>query len=156
MILNLEVDTVPIIKHQDASTREGSSPGLEVRDLVDAECGSESLKIGVVTVSPNSRIPRHIHTNTEEAMVILEGKLDLVLGRQRATVEVGQTVLAPAGTTHGFTNPYPEPAKILFVFPTQNADRVLSSVPGTTSGFPSTQGLAGYSSPQDRPLEPRA
>ena len=146
---------MPIIKQQDASTREGSSPGLEVRDLVDAGCGGESLKIGIVTVSPNSRIPRHIHTNTEEAMVVLEGKLDLVLGRQRATVEAGETVLAPAGTTHGFTNPYPEPAKILFVFPTQNADSVLSSVPGTTSGFPSTQGLSGYSSPQDRPLEPR-
>ena len=147
---------MPIIKHQDASSREGSSPGLEVRDLVDAGCGSESLKIGVVTVSPNSRIPRHIHTNTEEAMVILEGKLDVVLGRQRATVEAGETVLAPAGTTHGFTNPYAEPAKILFIFPTQNADRVLASVPGATSGFPSTQGLTGYASPQDRPLEPRA
>ena len=146
---------MPIIRHRDASSREGSSPGLEVRDLIDAAYGSESLKVGVVTVSPNSRIPRHIHTNTEEAMVVLEGKLDLVLGRQRATVEAGETVLAPAGTTHGFTNPYSEPAKILFVFPTQSADRVLASAPGATSGFPSEQGLTGYTSPKDRPLDPR-
>ena len=56
----LEVVAVPIIKREDASTREGSSPGLEVQDLVDAAHGSVSLKVGVVTVSPNSRIPRHM------------------------------------------------------------------------------------------------
>ena len=144
---------MPIIKHQDATTREGSSPGIEVQDLVDAAHGSASLKVGVVTVAPNSRIPRHIHTNTEEAMVILEGKLNVVLGRQRETVGPGQTVLAPSGTTHGFTNPYAEPAKILFVFPTHHVERVLTSIVGTTLGFPSTQGLSGYSSPKDRPLD---
>ena len=146
---------MPIIKHEDASIREGSSPGLEVRDLVDADHGSVSLKVGVVTVAPNSRIPRHIHTNTEEAMVVLEGKLNVVLGRQRETVEPGQTILVPSGTTHGFTNPYSEPAKILFVFPTHHVEGVFSSVDGATSGFLSETGLTGYSSPKNRPLDRR-
>ena len=146
---------MPIIKHADVSTREGSSPGLEVQDLVDAAQGSASLKVGVVTVPPNTRISRHIHPNTEEAIVVLEGKLNVVLGRQRETVGPGQTVLAPAGTTHGFTNPYPEPAKILFVFPTHHVERVLTSIDGATSGFLSESGLSGYSSPQERPLDER-
>jgi hypothetical protein len=30
---------------------------------------------------------------------------------------------------------------------------VLVSIPGATSGFLSEQGLSGYASPQDRPLE---
>lgn len=146
---------MPIIKHQEAPTKEGDSPGLELVNLVDAANGSDSLKVGVVTVAPNSRIHRHIHTNAEEAMVVLEGKLNVVLGRQRETVEAGDAVLAPPGTTHGFTNPYPEPAKILFVIPTHDVDRVLSSVDGTTSGFLSEAGLTGYSSPKDRPLDHR-
>jgi hypothetical protein len=54
---------------------------------------------------------------------------------------------------HGFLNRTHAPARLLFVFPTQQVERVLASVSGTTVGFPSEQGLTGYASPQDRPLE---
>ena len=146
---------MPIIKKQDNNTRQGSSPGLEVRDIVDAEQGTHALKIGEVTIAPNTRLPRHIHTNTEEAMIVLEGTLDALVGRERMTIGPGHTVLAPAGTTHGFVNRSGEPARIMFIFPTHEPDRVLSSVDGATSGFLSESGLSGYSSPQDRPLEHR-
>ena len=66
---------MPIFKKQDNNTRRGSGPGLEVRDILDAEHGTDALKIGEVTIAPNTRLPRHIHTNTEEAMVVLEGTL---------------------------------------------------------------------------------
>jgi len=144
---------VPIITKQDVTPRAGSAPGLEVSDLVDAVQGSQSLKIGELTIAPNTRVPRHIHPNTEEAMIILEGTLDVVLGNQRMTVGPGDVVLAPAGTMHGFLNRTQEPARLLFVFPTQQVERVLASVSGATVGFPSEQGLTGYASPQDRPLE---
>ena len=146
---------MPIFKKQDNNTRQGSSPGLEVRDIVDAERGTHALKIGEVTIAPNTRLPRHIHTNTEEAMVVLEGALDAVVGRERMTIGPGDTVLAPAGTTHGFVNRYDQPARILFIFPIHEPDRVQSSVDGATSGFLSEAGLSGYSSPHDRPLENR-
>ncbi len=146
---------MPIIKKQDNNTRQGSSPGLEVRDIVGAEQGTHALKIGEVTIAPNTRLPRHIHTNTEEAMVVLEGTLDVVVGRERMTIGPGHTVLAPAGTTHGFVNRSDQPARILFIFPTHEPDHVLSRVEGATSGFLSETGLSGYSSPRDRPLEHR-
>lgn len=144
---------MPIIKKQDMQQREGNAPGLEVRDIVDEAQGTTSLKIGELTIPPNTRVPRHIHTNTEEAMVVLEGTLDVVVGRQRMTIGPGHTVLAPAGTVHGFVNRYDEPARLLFIFPTHQPDRVLASVSGATSGFLSEAGLSGYSSPHDRPLE---
>lgn len=144
---------MPIFRKQDNNTRQGSSPGLEVRDIVDAEQGTHALKIGEVTIAPNTRLPRHIHTNTEEAMVVLEGTLDVVLGRERMTIGPGHTVLAPAGTTHGFVNRSDVPARILFIFPIHEPDRVQSRVEGATSGFLSESGLSGYSSPRDRPLE---
>jgi len=146
---------MPIFKKQDNKPREESSSGLNVRDIVDAEQGTHALKIGEVTIAPHTRLPRHIHTNTEEAMVVLEGTLDAVVGRERKSIGPGDTVLAPAGTTHGFVNSSDEAARILFIFPTHAPDHVQSSIDGATSGFLSEAGLSGYSSPQNRPLENR-
>ena len=146
---------MPIINKELLTRKEESSPGLDSRILVDADQGSQSLKIGELIIAPNTRLPRHIHPNTEEAMIILEGTLDVVLGRDRMTIGPGDTVLAPAGTTHGFVNRYEEPARLLYVFPTHEVDRVLSRVPGATSGFASEAGLTGHSSPQERPLDER-
>lgn len=144
---------MPIIRKQDWSKREELFPGLEFYDIADAAQGTHSLKVGQVTIAPNTRVPRHIHTNTEEAMVVLEGTLDALVGPQRISITSGDAVLAPAGTVHGFVNRYDTPARVLFVFPIHNPDRVLASVSGATSGFPSEQGLTGYVSPHDRPLQ---
>ncbi len=144
---------MPIINKRELAKREGAAPGLEVCILVDEERGSHSLRVGELTIAPNSRVPRHIHPNTEEAMIILEGTLDVLVGNERATLGPGHTVLAPAGATHGFVNRFDGPARILFVFPTHHVERVLTSISGATSGFPSEAGLTGYSSPKDRPLD---
>jgi quercetin dioxygenase-like cupin family protein len=146
---------VPIINKQDLTKSAGAAPGLETCVLVGMEQGSQSLHIEEVTVAPNARIPRRIHPHTEVAIIVLEGMLDALLGRQRMTIGSGHTVLAPAGTAHGFLNRYEAPARVLFVFPMHQIEHVLVSVPGATSGFLSEQGLSGYASPQDRPLEKR-
>jgi quercetin dioxygenase-like cupin family protein len=145
---------MPIIRRSDLNKGEQSSPGLESITMVDAAHGSDSLRVGEVTIAAMSRVPRHTHTNTEEAMVLLEGRLDALVGRQRITIEPGDLVLAPAGTVHGFVNQSDTPARLLFVFPRHDPDRVLSTPSNAPpSGFPSEQGLSGFSSPHDRPLE---
>lgn len=146
---------MPIINKQDLSTKAGAALGLETCVLVGAEQGSQSLHIEEVTVAPNARIPRCINPHIEVAIIVQEGKLDALLGRERMTIGPGHTVLAPAGTAHGFLNRYEEPARVLFVFPTHQVEQVLVSVPGATSGFLSEKGLSGYASPYDRPLEER-
>ena len=146
---------MPIIHKQDLNKRAGAAPGLEACVLVGAAQGSQSLHIEEVTVMPNARIPRCIHPNTEVAVIVQEGKLDAILGRERMTIGPGHTVLAPAGTVHGFLNRFEEPARLLFVFPTHQVEQVPVSVPGATTGFPSEKGLSGYQSPQNRPLGER-
>ena len=146
---------MPIIKKTDMNRRIGLTPGLEELDIVDAAPGTDFLKIGEVTIAPNTRLPRHLHTNSEEVMVILEGTLDVLLGSERKTLGPGHTILAPSGTTHGFVNRYDVPARLMYIFPIHDPDQVQSSVEGTTSGFLSEQGLTGYNSPHDRPLEQR-
>jgi quercetin dioxygenase-like cupin family protein len=114
--------------------------------------GSRSLHIEEVSVAPNARIPRRINPHTEVAIIVQEGKLDAILGRERVPIGQGDTVLAPAGSAHGFLNRYEEPARLLFVYPTHQVEQVEVSIPGATLGFPSEKGLSGYQSPQDRPL----
>jgi quercetin dioxygenase-like cupin family protein len=143
---------VPIIKRQELSRRAGIAAGAESSILVGLDQGSRSLHIEEVSVAPNARIPRRINPHTEVAIIVQEGKLDAILGRERVAIGQGDTVLAPAGSAHGFLNRYEEPARLLFVYPTHQVEQVEVSIPGATLGFPSEKGLSGYQSPEDRPL----
>ena len=145
---------MPIIRTSDRNRNEAISEGLESFSIVDAAHGSDALRMGELTIAPMTRVPRHAHTNTEEAMVLLEGTLEAQVGSQRVTIEAGDLVLAPAGSVHGFLNRSDTPARLLYVFPRHDPDRVWSTPPDAPpSGFPSEQGLSGFSSPHDRPLE---
>lgn len=144
---------MPVIRNQDSARNAGASPGLEVRVMVEEEQGAQSLRMGEITVAPNTRLARHIHTNTEEAVVVLEGTLDAIVGRERVPIGPGDAVLTPAGTVHGFLNRSGEPAKLLYVYPTNHVEKVLANEPRSTAGFASESGLKGYASPGDRPLD---
>jgi quercetin dioxygenase-like cupin family protein len=143
---------VPIIKKEEWVRRAEAGAGAESSILVGAGHGSQSLHIEEVRVAPNARIPRRINPHTEVAIIVEEGKVDAILGRERVPIGPGDALLAPAGSAHGFLNRYDEPARLLFVFPTHQVEQVEVSIPGATSGFPSEQGLSGYRSPEDRPL----
>ena len=147
---------MPIINNQALSKTPGAAPGLETCVLVGSGQGSQSLHIEEVTVAPNARIPRTISPNTEVAVIVQEGMLDAILGRERRTIGPGHTLLAPAGISHGFLNRYEHPARVLFVYPTHQVEELPVSVAGTTSGFPSEKGLSGFESPHDRPLTRRS
>ena len=143
---------VPIIKKRGLGERAGAATGAESSILVGVEQGSQALHIEEVSVAPNARIPRRINPHTEVAIIVQEGKLDAILGRERVPIGQGDTVLAPAGSAYGFLNRYEDPARLLFVYPTHQVEQVEVSIPGATLGFPSEKGLSGYQSPQDRPL----
>lgn len=114
---------MPIIDKND-ETKELLSPGVERWALVDGTKGAESLSVGDVVLQDGGKVPNHIHP-TEEAMVIVEGQLDAVLGDDVIPVSAGQTVLAPAGVRHGFVNRSGAPARIMAIFPTAKMERTL-------------------------------
>ena len=143
---------MPIIKKRELSKRAGTAAGADSSILVGVDQGSQALHIEEVSVAPNARIPRRINPHTEVAIIVQEGKLDAILGRERMPIGQGDTVLALAGSAYGFLNRYEAPARLLFVYPTHQVEQVEVSIPGATLGFPSEKGLSGYQSPQDRPL----
>ena len=144
---------MPIIKMEESMPGEMPSPGLEVRVVVNADRGSDSLYIEELTVAPNARVPRRVNANTEAVVIVLEGTVDVTIGRERNTIGPGYTVLAPAGAFHGFVNRFAEPARLLFVYPTHQVEGVLASAPRGKVGFASEEGLRGYTSAADRPLD---
>ena len=48
--------------------------------------------------------PPHIHPGQEEAWTVLEGSLDVLVGREWQTLAAGQSTSVPAGTVHTFRN----------------------------------------------------
>ena len=146
---------MPVISRQDLPKREGDPPGLQSCVLIGAAQASGSLHIEEVTIAPEARRPRSINPQSEMAVIVEQGRVDAILGRNRMTIDAGHVVLVPAGTAHGFLNRYAEPARLLLIFPTHQVEPVPVSVGGATLGFPSEKGLSGYQSPQDRPLQDR-
>ncbi|PKB71124.1 MAG: hypothetical protein BZY87_07305 [SAR202 cluster bacterium Io17-Chloro-G6] len=114
---------MPILYRANAKTEEGY-PGIPRTILVDASHGAESLWVSHLEIEPEARVTTHIHPDTEEAMIILEGQLEAVLGDQVVDLGPGDAVLAPAGEKHGFVNRSGAKAVLLATFPKTSFQRV--------------------------------
>jgi len=76
------------------------------------------------TILVGAQVTTHIQPDTEEAMVIVEGQLEAVLGIEVVNLGPGDTVLAPAGVKHGFINRSGAKAVLLASFPKTSFRRV--------------------------------
>ena len=56
--------------------------------------------------------PAHVHPNSDESFTVLDGALDIRLGRGWSTLTAGESVTAPAGATHGFRNTSGAPVRV--------------------------------------------
>ena len=102
------------------------TPEFPRATLVGADNGASSLWVGHLEVDPGATITTHIHPDTEEAMVIVEGELEAVLGDEVVTLGPGDTVLAPAGVKHGFVNRSGGKAALLALFPKTEFQRIIA------------------------------
>ncbi len=55
----------------------------------------------------------HVHKGHEEAFFVLRGSLRFRVGNEYRLVLPGETVFAPRGIAHGFSNPCADPAQYL-------------------------------------------
>ncbi len=56
--------------------------------------------------------PRHRHRYETEVFTVLDGVLEVRLGRETRTLHAGESVTVPPGTVHPFANPSTEPTRI--------------------------------------------
>ena len=92
---------MPILDKKDVS--KGEFGTADRWTLVSSDNGADSLTVADLVLEPGAIVPVHVHPK-EEAMVIVEGELEAILGDQIITVSEWQTVLAPPGVRHGFKN----------------------------------------------------
>lgn len=51
---------------------------------------------------PGDQAPPHIHHQSDEAFIVLEGEPEVLVGEERRVLSAGQSALVPAGTVHTF------------------------------------------------------
>lgn len=78
-------------------------PGTETRMRVSAVNGATQLCIFEQWIAPGSGAPTHTHP-VEEVLTVLAGEAEMWLDDDRAIVSAGQSLIVPAGRSHGFRN----------------------------------------------------
>ena len=88
---------------------------LTIRYLID---GSQTETMGMfeLTVLPGANVPPpHSHSNNEEIVYVLEGKLRYSVGGNKRDLLQGESMHTPKGVVHEFSNPFSEVARALIV-----------------------------------------
>jgi quercetin dioxygenase-like cupin family protein len=78
-------------------------PGAETRMRVSAVNGAAQLCIFEQWIAPGAGAPTHSHP-VEEVLTVLAGEAEMWMDDLRAIVSAGQSLIVPAGRSHGFRN----------------------------------------------------
>ena len=78
-------------------------PGVETRMLVSAGNGAAQLCVFEQWVQPGTGAATHSHP-VEEVLTVREGEAEMWIDDFRAIVAAGQSLIVPAGRSHGFRN----------------------------------------------------
>ncbi len=107
---------MPIIDH---ATRRMSEPADKesTRWLVSKEDSAKSLTIREIVIHPGSEGRLHTHP-ADQALMVMEGSIQMIVGEEVRTVRRGFTLLAPPEVPHMLINNTWAPARILVIEPT--------------------------------------
>jgi quercetin dioxygenase-like cupin family protein len=72
------------------------------------------ISIHEIEFDPTFEVPPHTHDHVD-AMLVLDGEIELLGDMRGRRVGHGTIVAAPAGTQHGFRNPGPGRARLLIL-----------------------------------------
>ena len=76
------------------------------------ETGGEFTLIEI-EVAPGGGTPPHYHKTYDERFEVLDGTLEVLLGKDKHTLQPGQKAVAPRNTRHRFHNPSDTPTTFL-------------------------------------------
>jgi mannose-6-phosphate isomerase-like protein (cupin superfamily) len=64
-------------------------------------------QLDLYCLEPGQEQKPHTHPDQDKIYVVLEGRGRVLVGEREELVEVGEAVVAAAGTSHGLSNPGP-------------------------------------------------
>jgi quercetin dioxygenase-like cupin family protein len=98
-----ELDDLRVVEPGDGTWIEGS--GSRRRELIAlAETGGR-WALGEVTAGPGEDVGTHIHPGEPEAIIVLEGELELHGAEGVTHLSAGDVVFVPPDTEHGLRTP---------------------------------------------------
>lgn len=98
-----ELDGMRIVGEGDGEYRQG--PGASWRELITAPDTEDRWRLGEVTARPDESIATHIHPGEPEALIILDGHVELHGAHGLAELGPGDVVFIPPDTEHGLRTP---------------------------------------------------
>ena len=110
---------MPIIDHRTPKDFDPIDEKTARIPIVTTQEGADSLTIRELVMQDGSALRLHTHP-TDEAIVLLEGSVRMVVGDESRTVTPGHTLLAPPGTPHRLVNESGADARMYTIFPTDN------------------------------------
>ena len=107
---------MPVIDH---STQRLSAPTDKVssRGMITEEHGAESMSVREIVIEPGYSGRLHTH-DTDEAVMVVEGSIQFIVGDEVQTVRSGYSMLAPPGVSHKLVNNTWVSARMLVIRPT--------------------------------------
>jgi uncharacterized cupin superfamily protein len=89
---------------------------LEIRYLLEGSAATGGLGSFEMTVPPQAAVPApHSHTANDEWLYVLEGVLRYRVDEDIRDLKPGESMFAPRGKVHHFSNPHAARARVLIV-----------------------------------------
>ena len=96
-----------------------------LRWIVNGQKGnSKSLTFGRVVIKKGCSNPRHAHTNCEEILYLLKGRLRHTISTNEVLMEPGDTIVMPEGVMHNAYSIGEEDADMIVVYSSAQRDFV--------------------------------
>ncbi|MFN0165384.1 MAG: cupin domain-containing protein [Bryobacteraceae bacterium] len=94
-----EAGTLRVLKVTDGITfRMGAVTAYRI---VHPGMGAKRLTLNYSTSEPGHEFAQHVHDQSDDTFLVLQGQMDVRQGDSRKPVRVGQAVFVPAGQIHG-------------------------------------------------------
>jgi quercetin dioxygenase-like cupin family protein len=62
------------------------------------------ISVAAMSLKKGKISPMHVHSNCHELIYLIEGKVEITLEKERLILNVGDSVLCPAGKSHRYKN----------------------------------------------------
>lgn len=98
-----ELDGIRILGPADGDFDR--SPHSRWREVISASDTGDRWRLGEVTAVPDEGVATHLHPGEPEALIILEGAVELHGAQGLAQLHPGDIVFIPPDTEHGLRTP---------------------------------------------------
>ncbi|HWU25789.1 MAG TPA: cupin domain-containing protein [Rhizomicrobium sp.] len=122
----LQRESVPCLIESRNEAIDNSFPGLDIRTFLNGDNSSGRISAHDIIVAPGSGLPRHYQTEGELYLSVIEGEIELTVGKLTQTSQEGTFAFIPAHTTAAIENKSKAPARFYMLSYPAGIDRAFA------------------------------